>query len=192
MLLKNICWFSDRKQCITQSHLLFRKRVCWRVCSACVWSALHSVILCNVSHTRTRLSSSTQCRTRHCSHRKGFVFCHHSGSGRFYEVLPFQRNMSLSLSLSLYGFYSTPNPLLTARSAAQTSLRLKQSDPNSSLALSSHTAMICKLITTLDQTASESFIFSLREVYNEDGGRDKYRRIKTMRKLGEHAERDIQ
>ncbi len=57
--------------------------------------------------------------------------------------------------------------------------------------------MICKLITTLDQTASECdvlsfYFFSLREVYNEDGGRDKYRGIKTKRKLGEHAERDIQ
>lgn len=111
MLVKNICWFSDRKQCITQSHQLFRNRF---PASACVeepvrrvWSALRSVILCNVSHTRTRLSSSTQCRPQHCSHHKGklrpecFVFCHHSGSGRFYEVLPFQRNMSLSLSLWL-------------------------------------------------------------------------------------------
>lgn len=85
--------------------------------------------------------------------------------------------------------------------ALQTSLRLKQSDPNSLLALSSHTAMIYKLITTYfqEQTASESnvlsllFFFRLREVYNEDEGRrDKCRGIKKMRKLWEHAEGEIQ
>lgn len=163
MLVKNICWFSDRKQCITQSHQLFRNRslpplVLKSLFSVCgplfaLWSSVMWVTHVHDSLLPHNAGHNTAVTIKASFARSVLYSVIIQAQEGFMRCFPFKE---ICLSLSLYGFYSTPNPLLTARSVAQTSLRLKQSDPNSSLALSSHTAMICKLITTLDQTASES------------------------------------
>lgn len=102
------------------------------------------LILCNVSHIRT-LYSLLQ---HNAGHSTGVaikrVFCVIIQAQEGFMRCFIFKETCLSLSMA---FRAARIHSLRPK-ALQTSLRLKQSDPNSLLALSSHTAMICKLFTT--------------------------------------------